>query len=120
MGTPFPGASVATTGHSWTPASGPSSWGPSCSPGRRHKVNRHWPAFVYPGAWPGVNPPEESFVNRVTRHGATGLYAHITWHTKYRERSVRRADTGVITDAVLAAGQRTRVRVIAQAVLADH
>ena len=37
-----------------------------------------------------------------------------------RERAVRQVDLEVITDAILAAGQRTRVRVIAQAVLADH
>ena len=53
-------------------------------------------------------------------HTATGLYAHITWHTRHRERSVRHADVAVIAEALMAAGQRTRVEVVAQAVLTDH
>lgn len=53
-------------------------------------------------------------------HHATGLYAHITWHTWRREPLIRRSNVEVVTTAVLAAGDRTRIRVHAQAVLADH
>ena len=53
-------------------------------------------------------------------HKALGLYAHLTWHTWRRERSIRHADVGVITVVVLEAAVRCRVRVHAQAVLADH
>jgi REP-associated tyrosine transposase len=53
-------------------------------------------------------------------HHATGLYAHITWHTWRRQASIRRADVETVSTAVLAAAKRTRLRVHAQAVLADH
>ena len=53
-------------------------------------------------------------------HKAIGLYAHLTWHTWRREPSLRRGDVAVVTDVVLEAARRCRVRVHAQAVLADH
>jgi len=53
-------------------------------------------------------------------HKAVGLYAHLTWHTWRREPSIRRVDVRVVTDVVLEAACRCRVRVHAQAVLADH
>ena len=53
-------------------------------------------------------------------HKACGLYAHITWHTWRRERSIRRADVAEIAAAVLEAGLRRGVRVHAQEVLTDH
>jgi REP element-mobilizing transposase RayT len=53
-------------------------------------------------------------------HKACGLYAHITWHTWRRDRSIRRADVPEIVAAVVQAGRCRGVRVHAQAVLTDH
>ena len=53
-------------------------------------------------------------------HKACGLYAHITWHTWMRERSIRRADVQKIAAAVLEAGRARGVRVHAQGILTDH
>src|SRR6266516_1591884 len=53
-------------------------------------------------------------------HHAIGLYVHMTWHTKWRRPCIRRANVPIITAAVLAAAQRTHMRVHAQAVLSDH
>jgi len=53
-------------------------------------------------------------------HHAIGLYVHITWHTKWRQPSIRRENVAVIATAVLSAARRTRVRVHAQAALNDH
>ena len=72
-----------------------------------------------PGHGPGVNPPGGLMRARGPHH-ATGLYAHITWHTWRRERSIHLATVPVITNALLAAAKRTRVRVHAQAALSDH
>ncbi len=53
-------------------------------------------------------------------HRASGLYAHLTWHTWRRQPAIREGDVATIGAAVLAAGGRTRIRVHAQAVLSDH
>ncbi len=53
-------------------------------------------------------------------HKAIGLYAHLTWHTWRREPSIRGVDAQVVAQVVLEAARRCRVRVHAQAVLADH
>jgi REP element-mobilizing transposase RayT len=53
-------------------------------------------------------------------HRASGLYAHVTWHTYRRTKAIRKYDVPAIVDAVLEAGRRTDVRVHAQAVLRDH
>lgn len=53
-------------------------------------------------------------------HKACGLYAHLTWHTWRRERSIRRADVPLIAEAVLDAGRCRGVRVHAQEILTDH
>ena len=53
-------------------------------------------------------------------HHAIGLYAHLTWHTWRREPSIRRVDAAVVAEVVLEAAHRCKVRVHAQAVLADH
>ena len=53
-------------------------------------------------------------------HKALGLYAHLTWHTWRWELSFRNVDVAVITGVALEAAVRCRVRVHAQAVLADH
>ena len=53
-------------------------------------------------------------------HKAYGLYAHITWHTWRRQRSVRHMDVSTIAHAVQSAAERHKIHVLAQAVLADH
>ncbi len=53
-------------------------------------------------------------------HKACGLYAHITWHTWWRARSIRRGDVSRVTGSVLQAAERCGVRVHGQAVLSDH
>ena len=53
-------------------------------------------------------------------HHAVRLYAHIVWHTWRRMRAVRAFDVDTVTGAMTRAGQRTRVQVLAQAVLAVH
>jgi REP element-mobilizing transposase RayT len=53
-------------------------------------------------------------------HKASGLYAHVTWHTWRRLAIVRGCDVPLIHDSVLQAAHRTTVRVHAQAVLRDH
>ena len=53
-------------------------------------------------------------------HKAIGLYAHITWHTWCRRRTITRADVDHVLGAVRDAAARCRVRVHASAVLADH
>jgi putative transposase len=53
-------------------------------------------------------------------HKAVGLYAHITWHTWRRQRSVARVDAEQVVAAVRDAAVRCRVRVHAVGILADH
>ena len=53
-------------------------------------------------------------------HKASGLYAHVTWHTWRRLAVIRECDVPLIHDSVLQAAHRTKVRVHAQAVLRDH
>ena len=53
-------------------------------------------------------------------HKAIGLYAHITWHTWRRQRTIGRADVEHVSGAVRDAAARCRVRVHASAVLSDH
>ena len=53
-------------------------------------------------------------------HRRFGLFAHVTWHTRRRERSVRRADVKTVARGILDAGARNAVHVLAQAVMADH
>src|SRR2546423_13948460 len=50
----------------------------------------------------------------------SGLFGHVTWHTRRRERSVRRADVKTVARGILDAGARNAVHVLAQAVMADH
>ena len=53
-------------------------------------------------------------------HKKFGLFAHITWHTWRRERSVRRGDVDIVGRSILTAAARHSVHVLAQSVLADH
>jgi putative transposase len=53
-------------------------------------------------------------------HKAYALYAHITWHTRWRDRTVRRDDVQIVAGAVLRAAERHNVQVLAQAVLTEH
>lgn len=53
-------------------------------------------------------------------HRKFGLFAHITWHTWRRERSIRRCDVEIVGRGIVTAAERQSVHVLAQAVLADH
>ena len=59
-------------------------------------------------------------MKRGRRHAATGLYAHITWHTWRRQFAVYEPDVPVIVAAIRAAAERTGFRIAAVAVLAEH
>ena len=53
-------------------------------------------------------------------HNAVRLYAHIVWHTWRRRPFLRASDVAIVAEAISRAGQRTRVQVLAQAVLTEH
>jgi putative transposase len=53
-------------------------------------------------------------------HRAFGLYAHITWHTRLRQRSIRRADADMVRAAIREAADRCQIHVHEVAVLSDH
>ncbi len=53
-------------------------------------------------------------------HKAIGLYAHVTWHTKWRERTVDQDRAAVIRACIVEAAERTGVHVHAIGVLSDH
>lgn len=53
-------------------------------------------------------------------HNACRLFVHIVWHTWRRRAFLRASDVPIVTEAISSAGQRTRVRVLAQAVLTEH
>src|SRR2546428_3551366 len=53
-------------------------------------------------------------------HRKFGLFAHVTWHTVGRARSIRQEDVETVTRGILAAAARSSVHVLAQATLADH
>jgi len=53
-------------------------------------------------------------------HKAFELYAHITWRTRWSEQAVTKCHVEIIAQAILRAAERQKMRVIAQAVLADH
>jgi len=59
-------------------------------------------------------------VRKGRRHAATGLYAHITWHTWRRQYSICEPDVPIIVGAIGAAAARTGFRIAAVAVLAEH
>lgn len=53
-------------------------------------------------------------------HKAFELYAHVTWCTKWREPAISKPLVPVIAKSVLDSAARHNMRVIAQAILADH
>ena len=53
-------------------------------------------------------------------HRAFGLYVHITWHTRLRQRLISRVDAEVVRAAVHEAATRCRVHVQELAILSDH
>jgi len=53
-------------------------------------------------------------------HRAFGLYVHITWHTRLRERSVRRGDADIVRACILESATRCQLHVHEVAVLSDH
>jgi len=53
-------------------------------------------------------------------HNACRLFVHVVWHTWRRRPFIRASDVATLTSAINRAGERTRVRVLAQAVLTEH
>ena len=53
-------------------------------------------------------------------HRAFGLFVHITWHTRLRQRVVRRADVETVRAVVQEAATRWQVHVHELAILTDH
>ncbi len=53
-------------------------------------------------------------------HRAFGIYVHITWHTRYRQRLIRRADVDAVRAAIHEAALRWQVHVHEVAILSDH
>jgi REP element-mobilizing transposase RayT len=53
-------------------------------------------------------------------HRAFGLYVHITWHTRLRQRLVRRADADVVRSTLQEAATGWNVHVHEVAILSDH
>jgi REP element-mobilizing transposase RayT len=53
-------------------------------------------------------------------HRAFGLYVHITWHTRLRQRSLRRADADIVRATIHDAAVRCQIHVHEVAVLSDH
>jgi len=70
--------------------------------------------LVNPGLAPGVSP------TRMSNHHAYQMYAHITWHTWKRVGCVDAAAASDVLSAVTSACHATGVRVLRNAVLADH
>jgi REP element-mobilizing transposase RayT len=53
-------------------------------------------------------------------HRAYGLYVHVTWHTRLRQRVLRRDDADIVRAVVREAAARWSVHVHEVAVLSDH
>jgi len=53
-------------------------------------------------------------------HRAFGIYVHITWHTRYRQRLIRGADVETVRAAICEAASRWQVHVHEIAILSDH
>jgi REP element-mobilizing transposase RayT len=53
-------------------------------------------------------------------HRAFGLYVHITWHTRLRQRSLGRADADIVRATIREAAARWQIHVHEMAVLSDH
>ena len=53
-------------------------------------------------------------------HRAFGIYVHITWHTRYRQRLIRRAEVDTVRAAIHEAAVRWQVHVHEVAILSDH
>jgi REP element-mobilizing transposase RayT len=53
-------------------------------------------------------------------HRAFGVYVHITWHTRLRQRSLLRGDADLVRATIREAAARCQVHVHEVAVLSDH
>ena len=53
-------------------------------------------------------------------HRAFGTYVHITWHTRFRQRLIRRADVDAVRATIHEAAFRWQVHVHEVAILSDH
>jgi putative transposase len=53
-------------------------------------------------------------------HRAYGIFAHITWHTRFRARCIQKADAAEVFDVIRAAAEHSSVHLHEVAVLTDH
>jgi len=53
-------------------------------------------------------------------HRAFGIYVHITWHTRFRQRLIHGADVDAVRTAIDEAAFRWQVHVHEVAILSDH
>ncbi len=53
-------------------------------------------------------------------HRAFGIFAHITWHTRLRQRSIRKIDAAEIREIIRVAADQSNVHLHEVAVLSDH
>jgi REP element-mobilizing transposase RayT len=53
-------------------------------------------------------------------HRAFGIYAHVTWHTRLRARSIRKEDAIEIREVIQLAADQNSVHLHEVAILADH
>ena len=53
-------------------------------------------------------------------HRAFGIYVHITWHTRFRQRLIRGADVDAVRAAIDEAAFHGQVHVHEVAILSDH
>ena len=70
-------------------------------------------SVMNPGASPRGQP-------RGMAHRAFGLYAHVTWYTRLRQRVIQRSDAHVVRATIDEAARRWQVHVHELAVLSDH
>lgn len=70
--------------------------------------------LVDPGATPRGQPSVD------VAHRAFGLYVHITWHTRLRQRSLRLADADIVRATIREGAARWQVHVHEVAILSDH
>ena len=62
--------------------------------------------------------PGSAYAN--VAHRAFGLYVHITWHTRLRQRSIDRAGAATVRAVVRDAAARAHVHIHELAILSDH
>lgn len=83
-------------------------WTPGCRPGSAGLARDQQ-------ASPGI-----SLRGKIVAHHAFSLYAHITWHTWRRVGCISESAARHVRTALENASSVTKIRILAQAVVADH